>query len=78
MNKSVILSLLLIVGFLSCKNSGKEIDKLGIARKYYKALDSSNHSEMALLLADSLVTKESKNFENRQKNFISSPRTDCH
>ena len=64
MNKSVILSLLLIVGFLSCKNSGKEIDKLGIARKYYKALDSSNQSEMALLLADSLVTKETEyNYE---------------
>lgn len=65
MNKSVILSLLLIVGFLSCKNSGKEIDKLGIARKYYKALDSSNHSEMALLLADSLVPKKPNITMNR-------------
>ncbi|WP_157941293.1 MULTISPECIES: hypothetical protein [Arenibacter] len=60
MNRTVILSLLLISGFISCKNYEKEIDKLGIAKKYYKALDYSDNSEIALLLTDSLVTKETE------------------
>ena len=64
MIKSIILSLLIIIGFISCKSSEKEIDTLEIANKYYKALDQSDHSEMAHLLTDSLVTKETEyNYE---------------
>ncbi|RAJ12256.1 hypothetical protein [Arenibacter echinorum] len=60
MNKTVILTLLLLIGFVNCKNSGKEIDKLEIAKKYYRALDNSDNTEIGLLLADSLVTKETE------------------
>ena len=60
MNKIVNLTLLLLIGFICCKNSRKEIDKLEIAKNYYKALDSSDDLKITLLLTDSLVTKETK------------------
>jgi len=64
MNRTVILSLLLIIGFISCKTSEREINRLEIAKNYYKALNSSDNLKMALLLTDSLVTKETEyNYE---------------
>lgn len=64
MNRIIIISFLIIVGVISCKISEKEIDKLEIAKSYYKALDSSDDSKIALLLTDSLVTKETEyNYE---------------
>ena len=64
MNKILTLLLLSIVGFVSCKNSEKEIDKLGIVKKYYDVLDYSNISEIQSLLTDSLLTKETEyNYE---------------
>ena len=60
MNKTVILTILLLVGFICCKHSRKEIDTLEIAKNYYKALDSSDDLKITLLLTDSLVTKETK------------------
>ncbi|MDL5512208.1 hypothetical protein QSE00_10310 [Arenibacter sp. M-2] len=60
MNRTVILSLLLIIGFISCKTSEREINRLEIAKNYYKALNSSDNLKMALLLTDSLVTKETE------------------
>lgn len=36
------------------------MDTLAIAKKYYKALDTSDYSEITLLLTDSLVTKETE------------------
>ncbi|MEG3658987.1 hypothetical protein V5097_16365 [Arenibacter palladensis] len=64
MNKTVILTLLLLIGFICCKNSGKEFDKLKIAEKYYRALNNSDNTEIGLLLTDSLVTKETEyNYE---------------
>ena len=60
MNKTVFLLFLLAIGFISCKNSEKEIDKLGIAKKYYKILDESNVSGIEILLKDSLLTKETE------------------
>ena len=59
MNKIIVLSLLLTIGFISCKNSEKEIDKLEIAKQYYKVLDNSDDSGIAILLTDSILTKES-------------------
>ena len=58
MNK--ILILLLLIELISCKNSEKEIDKLEIAKRYYAILDKSNVSEIATLLTDSLLTKETE------------------
>jgi hypothetical protein len=58
MKRTIILSLLLTTGFISCKNSKKEIEKLEIAKSYYRALDSSDNLGMELLLTDSIVTKE--------------------
>ncbi len=64
MNRTLILSLLLIIGFISCKTSEREINRLEIAKNYYKALNSSDNLKMALLLTDSLVTKETEyNYE---------------
>ena len=60
MNKIIILLLLLTFGFTSCKNSEQEIDKLKIANQYYNTLDNSDHSVLAHLLTDSLLTKETE------------------
>ena len=60
MFKTIILSLLVLSGVISCKTSEKEIEKLEIAKKYYTALDSSDSSAITLLLTDSLVTKEAE------------------
>ena len=58
MFKTIMLSLLLLPAFISCRNSDKGIEKLEIAKTYYRALDSSDNLGMELLLTDSLVTKE--------------------
>lgn len=58
MRKTGILTLLIVLVFISCKRSEKGIDTLGIAEKYYDALDNSDASVIADLLTDSLVTKE--------------------
>ncbi len=56
MNRILIISLILLVGLVSCKNSEKTIDKLQIAENYFVALDESNSAKMENLLADSLIT----------------------
>lgn len=60
MNKIIVLSFLLTIGLISCNNSEKKIDKLEIAKEYYKALDNSDDSEITRLLTDSLLTKETE------------------
>lgn len=60
MNKIRTLVLLLAIGFLSCKNSEKEVDKLEIAKQYYKILENSDDSEITSLLTDNLLTKETE------------------
>lgn len=60
MNKPLLLSFLLLMGFVSCKNTETKIDKLEIATNYYAALDSSDATAIAHLLTDSLVTKETQ------------------
>jgi len=57
MNKIIAL-LLMTVGLISCKTSERQIDKLEIARKYYKFLDNSDYSKMSDWFADSLTTIE--------------------
>ena len=56
MNRILIISLILLVGLVSCKNSEKTIDKLQIAENYFVALDESNSVKIEGLLADSLIT----------------------
>ncbi len=73
MHKILIPFLLLTLGFISCKKSEKEIDKLEIAKHYYKALDNSDVSEMITLLGDSVVIRENEdNYEERfsKKGYI--------
>lgn len=60
MNKISAISLFMIIGFLSCKTSEKGIDKLEIAKQYYKALENADSSEMAVLVSDSIVIRESE------------------
>lgn len=57
MYKSIILSLLAI-GIFSCKNSEKKIDKIEIAKQYFKVLDKSDYAAMSVWFADSLTTIE--------------------
>lgn len=64
MKKAIAHLLLFIFGFISCKNSEKKIDRVEIAKQYYEILNHSNVSEIATLLTDSLLTKESEyNYE---------------
>ena len=56
MNKSIVL-IFLSIGLISCKHSAKQIDKLDVAKRYYKALDHSDGASIKLLLTDSLLTK---------------------
>lgn len=67
MSKISTLSLLFLIGFLSCKTSEKEIDNVEIAKNYYKFLDSSDISGMATLLGDSIVIRESE--DDYEENF---------
>ncbi len=59
MNKMLIL-LLLTIGCISCKNATKEIDKIEIAKQYYKALDNTDDSKIASLLTDSILIIETE------------------
>ncbi|RED43954.1 hypothetical protein DFQ10_104145 [Winogradskyella eximia] len=72
MNK-IILLLVVTVTLLGCKTSEKEVDKLELAKRYYKFLDSSDTSSMLTLLGDSIVIRESEdNYEERfsKKGYI--------
>ena len=74
---AIVLTLLCALGIYSCKNSEKQIDKLGIAKNFYHALDQSDHSAIAELLTDSLRTVEADyNYEQTfsQKEYITPPR----
>lgn len=51
---------MLTLGCISCKNSDPEINKLDIAKQYYKILDTSDDAAIAALLTDSLLTKETE------------------
>ena len=70
MNKILALSLFLVIGFISCKPSEKEKDKVvsifEIAKQYYNALDNSDGPKMLDILGDSIVIRENKdNYEER-------------
>lgn len=58
MNKTITLLLLLTIGFISCKNSEKEIDRVEIAKLYYKVLDNSEYSKISNWFTDSIKTIE--------------------
>ena len=67
MSKILILSLFLTIGFTSCKNSEKEVDKIEIAKSYYDNLNNSDYSGTTELFSDSLTTKEGKYITNYSK-----------
>ena len=46
------------IGFISCKNSKKEIDRVEITKQYFKVLDNSDYSKISDWFADSLKTIE--------------------
>ncbi|MBQ4915884.1 hypothetical protein J8L85_15620 [Maribacter sp. MMG018] len=60
MNKIIILTLFMLTGLVSCKTSEKNFDKLEIAKKYYKALDDSDDSEIANILSDTILIRENE------------------
>ncbi len=55
--KITYLSLIFVIGFISCKNSEKEINKLSIAENYYSTLNNSDYSAITGL-GDSITTEE--------------------
>ena len=58
MNKILMLSLCITIGFGSCKNPEKGIDKIEIAKQYFNVLDTSNYSGISAWCPDTLTTKE--------------------
>lgn len=50
----------MIIGFLSCQVSKEKIDKLEIAKQYYKVLDNSDTSQIVSLINDSIVIRETE------------------
>ncbi len=58
--KTILIFLLIVLGSISCKNGTKEIDRLQLAKHYYKVLDNSDHTEIKTLLTDSLLTRETE------------------
>ncbi|WP_338731391.1 hypothetical protein [Mangrovimonas cancribranchiae] len=56
MNKFTVLLLLITIGIISCKNSGKEIDKLEIAKEFYIAIDNSNPLKTTELITEKFTT----------------------
>jgi len=68
MYKTIVLLLLLTIGFVSCKNSEKEIDRVEIVKQYFKVLDNSDYSKMSDWFADSLTTVEGEYKQTYSKN----------
>jgi len=58
MKKKILIILSLIIGIISCKNEKQRVNKLEIAKNYYKFLDLSNSSAMTTLLSDSILIRE--------------------
>jgi hypothetical protein len=46
------------IGFVSCKNSEKEIARVEIAKQYFKVLDNSDYTKISDWFTDSLTTIE--------------------
>lgn len=64
MNKPLLLSIVVFIGILSCKDTTTKINPMDIATSYYKALDASDTTAIAQVLTDSLLTKETQyNYE---------------
>lgn len=63
MRKILVLMVLVTVLGVSCKKQTK-VDRLEIAKEYYRVLDSSDEVALMPLLADSILTKETEyNYE---------------
>ena len=58
MKKIIVLSLILIISFISCKNSEKEKVKFEIAKQYYNVLDNSDYSRITSWFSDNLTIIE--------------------
>ncbi|MEL0650216.1 hypothetical protein V6246_02215 [Algibacter sp. TI.3.09] len=58
MKKLIVLLLILVMGFASCKNSEKQIDKVEISKQYFKALSDSDYSKISNCVTDSIATIE--------------------
>lgn len=56
MKKIIVLLLLSTIAYQSCKKAEKEIDKIEIAKKFYVAIDNSNHSKVTGLITEEFTT----------------------
>ena len=57
MNKTLVL-IALTLGLISCKSAENKVDKLQIARHYYKILNRSEGSDISLILNEGFTTKD--------------------
>lgn len=58
MNKILVSCIVVFFGLISCKDSYKGLDKVDIAKAYYRSLNASEGSERFNWFADSLTVKE--------------------
>lgn len=71
MNKTIIPLLLFTIGMLSCKKPQNEIDRVEIAKQYFKSINNSNYSKISKLIADTIITIEGehKNTYSKKEYF---------
>jgi len=60
LNNIKVLLFLLIMGIISCTDQEKGVNKIEIAKQYYRILDQSDQSSLTTIIADSLLTKETE------------------
>jgi hypothetical protein len=68
MNKTLTVLLLLTIGFISCKNSEKEFDKVEITKQYFKTLDNSDFAKISDWFGDNIKTIEGEHKNTYSKN----------
>ncbi|MEM8999446.1 MAG: hypothetical protein AAGB24_04210 [Bacteroidota bacterium] len=58
MKKMMVPFFFLAIVSISCKNKAAQTSKIALAKEYYAVLNTSDHSRIPLILADSIITKE--------------------
>ncbi|MFP4845546.1 hypothetical protein [Winogradskyella sp. PE311] len=58
MKRIIVLLVILVITFTSCKSSENKTDSVKIAQHYFEILDQSDYSNMSNWFADSLTTIE--------------------
>ncbi|MEW2921127.1 MULTISPECIES: hypothetical protein [unclassified Allomuricauda] len=74
MKKIIVLLLLSTITYISCEKAEKETDKIEIAKKFYVAIDNSNHSKVTGLITEEFTTiddgYEQKYVQNKYAEWV--------